>query len=308
MRSDLFIVLAIAQAVVSPQSHAYALVPLERAGEYLKWGESFAAGTTGGVVTWGFVAPGTAGSEVCLPYCSGKSAAYLPNFYPTPATSNQIEPLPLLSLREAFQAAFDAWSAVADIHFRYVGVDHSLLALNDPAAESPMIRIAIFSFDGQWKFCNAGSAFAPPPNVGTIAGDIFINSNVGYQLARAPEDEQLDYPNPAGLYMTDLHHLALHETGHAIGLGSSEDADSAMCGQSLSMVCNRLSSAWRRPRADDAAGVQFLYGPPPGVARAPNPSLERPSAGKTLGPLNAVVHAAPCGSNASPAGPVRLKP
>lgn len=307
MRRGLFTALAIFQAVLSPESHGYSLAPLGRAGEYLKWGESSAAGTAGGIVTWGFVAPETVGSEVCMPYCAGRSAAYLPNYYPTPAEGNQVEALPLLSLREAFQAAFDAWSSVADIQFRYVGLDDSHLPFNDPAARSPMIRIAIFSFDGQWKYCNAGAAFAPPPNIGTVSGDVFINSNVGYQFTREQEVDRLDYPKPTGLYMTDLHQLALHETGHAIGLGSSADPDSAMCGQSLSTTCDRLSYSWRTPRADDVAGAQFLYGPPPGAARrASDPALERASAGNTLPPTRAVVFAAPCGPGALPAEPVHL--
>lgn len=307
MRWKAVAILAVTQAAAGLQSHAYSLTPTDAVGEYLKWGESHRAGTSGGVVTWGFVASGTAGSSVCLPYCAGQSLDYLPNYYPTPATGNQTEPLSLLSLREAFQAAFDAWSSVADIRFLYVGVDRSLLPFNDPAAQSPMIRIAIFSFEGQSKYCNAGAAFAPPPNVGTIAGDVFINSNVGYQMIQGREGDKLQsFPIPNGLHMTDLHHLALHETGHAIGLGSSADPDSAMCGQALSIACNRFSYVWHTPRADDIAGVKFLYG----AVReqwTPNPSLERTPTGKSLGPPSAVVYAAPCGPSASPAVPAQLK-
>lgn len=257
------LLLAFALCTASPRTCAYSLAPTGTDGEYLKWGPSQTAGTPGGVVTWGLVAPGTAGSESCLPYCAGASAGYLPNYYPTPATSDVPAPLSLLSLQKVFQTAFDTWSSVADIQFRYVGLDRSLSPINAIAAESPMIRIAIFSFDGTRKYCNAGAAFAPPPNVGTVAGDIFINSNVGYQLSAAQDGETLEvFPVPNGLYMTDLYLLALHEIGHAIGLGSSCAPDSVMCGQSFSVTCDRLEHVWREPLADDISGVQFLYGPP----------------------------------------------
>lgn len=260
--------LAIVQGSAGLPVQAYSVTPLDGAGEYLKWGASHAAGTPGGEVTWGFVVHGTAGSDVCLPYCAGSSVDHLPNYYPAPARSNRTAPLPLVNLREAFGAAFEAWSSIADIRFRYVGVDASHRPFNDPAAGSPMIRIAVFPFEGPWKYCNAGAAFAPPPNLGTVSGDVFINSNVGFQLSQAREGDTADpFPAAGGLHMTDLHLLALHEAGHAIGLGSSTDPDSVMCGQSLSVSCGRLATVWRALRADDIAGAQFLYGAPPGVRR-----------------------------------------
>jgi hypothetical protein len=238
---------------------------MDKPNEYLKWGASHVAGTPGGVVTWGFLAAGTPGSRACGNYCVGNSVDTLPNFYATPERDNRTTPTTLLSLRAAIQAAFDAWSSVADVQFRYVGVDHSMKPINDPTATSPDIRIGVYSFGGLWSYCLAGAAFAAPPNVGTVAGDIFLNANVGFQLSSAPDDSELSpFPAGNGLHMTDVYLLALHEIGHAIGLGDSSDADSVLCGGDPTSASLRREHLWRKPRADDIAGAQFLYGPPKG--------------------------------------------
>ena len=199
----------------------------------------------------------------------GKSVDSVPNFYATPERDNRTTPTTLLSLRAAIQAAFDTWSSVADVQFQYVGVDHSMKPINDPTATSPQIRIGVYSFGGLWSHCLAGAAFAAPPNVGTVAGDIFLNANVGFQLSNAPEgSELLSFPLGDGLHMMDVYLLALHEIGHAIGLGDSGDADSVMCNADPSSASLRRQYLWHKLGADDIAGAQFLYGP----AKAPTNS------------------------------------
>jgi hypothetical protein len=195
----------------------------------------------------------------------------LPHFYATPERDNKTTPITLLSLQPVIQAAFDAWSAVADVQFEYVGVDDSLKPINDPAATLPMIRIGIYSFGGLWAYCLPGVAFGAPPNVGSVAGDIFINANVGFQLSMAPEDSAVTpFPAGHGLHMADVYLLALHEFGHAIGLGDSDDRDSVLCGDDPSSAQLRREYLRRKPRADDIAGAQFLYGPPKGrTTRSP---------------------------------------
>jgi hypothetical protein len=158
---------------------------------------------------------------------------------------------------------------VANVQFEYVGIDRSMKPVNDPTATSPQIRIGIYSFGGLWSHCLSGAAFAPPPNEGSIAGDIFFNANVGFQLSNAPEDSELSpFPEGYGLHMTDVYLIALHEIGHAIGLGDSSDTDSVLCGGDPSSASLRREYLWRTPRADDVAGAQFLYGPPSGSSRA----------------------------------------
>ena len=255
--------LSVAAACVPTSSLAFVVTSTGKPDEYLKWGPSQLAGTPGGVVTWGFVAAGTPGSDACRHYCPGNSLGELPNFYAAPALHNRKTPLALEDLRSTFQAAFDAWSAVANVQFRYLGLDTSMKPINDPSATSPMIRIGIYAFDGLWAHCMAGAAFSAPPNAGSIAGDIFLNVNVGFQRSFAEADSEVQhFPAGNGLHMMDLSLLALHEVGHAIGLGDSAEPDSVLCSGDAPSASVRRQLLWRKPRADDVAGAQFLYGPP----------------------------------------------
>jgi len=265
--------LAIASSILvwAGGSAAYEVVRKGGPNEYSKWGTSKQAGTSGGVVTWGFVAEGTPGSSYCGIYCQGGSSSSLPNFYPNPSSSNATTPLALASLKDVFQAAFDSWSAIADVQFEYVGIDSSHKPINDPTVTSPMIRIGAYSFGGLVAYFVAGETFAPPPNGGTGAGSIFLNTNVGYQLSidGADTGRLLDFPAGGGLHMTDLYDFAVHEIGHALGLGHSADPDAVMWSgpqpESATLIpaygCRSLSP-------DDIAGARFLYGPARQPARA----------------------------------------
>lgn len=239
---------------------AYEVVPAQRPGEYLKWGDSQQPGTAGGEVTWGFVSAGTPGSVYCGVFCPGESLGELPNFYPDPRRGNMAQPLNIERLQPVFQAAFDAWSAVADIRFRYVGVDASKRAIGHPDSKSPMIRIGIWRHAGLAAHFCAAAAYPPGLHGGPGAGHIFLNANVGYQLSGEPEGSRVqDFPLGGGLHMTDLHLLALRETGHTIGLADSRSADSMMCRGDASATL-RPTLMWRAPRPDDIAGARFLYG------------------------------------------------
>jgi hypothetical protein len=239
---------------------AYEVIPTGRPNEYRKWGPSNLAGTCGGVVTWGFLAAGTPGSRYCGIFCEGRSSDSLPNFYTNPETSNTASAVTLVSLQPVVQSAFDTWSSVADIQFRYVGVDTSMKPINDPTALSPMIRIGAYAFGGFIAFFTAGAAFSPPPNGGTGAGDIFCNTNVGFQLASSADGTRLqDFPVGGGLHMTDVYELALHEIGHALGLGNSTDPDAVMWRGLGSPTLNPVYKR-RGLAADDMAGARFLYG------------------------------------------------
>lgn len=253
---------ASAAAAMALSVRAYEVVPTGRPGEYLKWGASHLAGTSGGEVTWGLVAAGTPGSDYCGSYCPGDSLDALPNFYPSPQAHNEVEAKPLEGLRPVFEAAFSAWSAVADIRFRYVGIDASHKAIGDPAARSPMIRIGIWRHGGIPAYFCAAAAFPPEFQGGPRTGHVLLNANVGYQLSSEAEGSRLqDFPRGGGLAMTDLYLLALRETGHSIGLADSKSPESVMeCGSASAVL--RPTVIWRTPRADDIAGARFLYGAP----------------------------------------------
>ena len=244
------------------RSSAFEVALSGNPGEYLKWGTSKKAGTSGGVVTWGIVCAGTPGSSYCGNFCVGASSDTLPHFYVAPEVNNESRHIAIADLQPEIQQAFDAWSLVADVKFQYVGEDRSLKPVNDPTATSPMIRVGIWSFGGVVAYFVAGAAFPPGLNDGYGSGHIFLNANVGFQISRAPEGSRLqDFPEGGGLHMTDLYLLALHEIGHVIGLAGSRDPDSLMWNGGPSAV---LSPSYmsRLPRGDDIAGAQYLYGPP----------------------------------------------
>jgi hypothetical protein len=256
--------LAAAWLMLAGAAHAYVVIP-EGGSDYNKWGASLAAGTSGGVVTWGFVAAGTPGSAYCGDACPGSSVLGLPSFFADPVNNNNISALSLLDLQTTLQAAFDKWSAVADVKFVFVGVDNSGLAINDPAATSPMIRVGAFSFNNSFS---AAVGYSAPPNGGTGSGELLFNTAVGFQLASGAEGSALQqFPAGGGLYMNDINGLALHEIGHTLGLLHSADASTVMCGDPTAS-CNNLDHITQQLKADDIAGAQFLYGV---AAQVPEP-------------------------------------
>lgn len=267
-------------------AQAYVVIP-QGGGNFNKWGASPAAGTPGGVVTWGFMAAGTPGSAYCGDACPGNSVLGLPNFYADPANSNTTSTISLLDLQATLQAAFDKWSAVANVQFQFVGVDNSGLAINDPAAISPTIRVGAFSFNNSFS---AAVGYSPPPNGGTGSGELLFNTAVGFQLASGTEGSALQlFPAGGGFYMNDINGLALHEIGHTLGLLHSADASTVMCGDPTAN-CSNLDHVTQQLRVDDIAGAQFLYG-----VAAPVPE---PQAGwMVLAGLCALVWRSRCAAN-----------
>ncbi len=89
---------------------------------------------------------------------------------------------------------------------------------------------------------------------GTIAGDVHINT--GFLWADDPTDTTGD-----GDF--DLFTVLLHELGHSLGLGHS-----AVFGSVMEPF---YAGARRTLHADDIAGIQAIYGPPPALA-VPEPA------------------------------------
>ena len=260
--------IAAALLVGASSAQAFVVIP-QGGGNYNKWGPSAAAGTPGGVVTWGFMAAGTPGSAYCGTACPGNSTLSLPNFYADPANSNVTTAKSLLDLQATLQAAFDKWSLVANLQFVYTGIDNSGRPINDPAATSPAIRVGAFAFNGDFS---GAVGYSPPPNGGTGSGDLLFNTNVGFQLASGAEGSALQlFPQGGGLYMNDIKGLALHEIGHTLGLLHTSDATAVMCGFGgfPNPDCANLNFVTQQLKADDIAGARFLYG---AAAAVPEPN------------------------------------
>ncbi len=137
-----------------------------------------------------------------------------------------------------FQKAAAVWQAVANINLCQVSDDGAPEATNGDQQDDPRfgdIRIGMV---------NLGSGvlaetFLPPPfNGGTAAGDMFLNSAASWQI-------NTDY---------DLETVAIHEFGHALGLGESQITTACMYAYYNGMKQSLTS--------DDIAGIQSVWGAP----------------------------------------------
>ncbi|MEQ9408765.1 MAG: matrixin family metalloprotease [Fuerstiella sp.] len=178
------------------EPHGYYAPGTPIAGDFVltgnsgKWGPSSTYGTTGGVVSYSYMAGG-------LGMDNSETSVDLGSFMPA-------------GYKAAIAAAFAAWSAVADISFVEVADSgHDWNA----AGASGDIRIGAHKFDG------AGGTLAhgywPPPNGTSAAGDIHFDSEETWKIGFGG----------AGF---DVFQVMAHEIGHAIGLSHTGVANSLM--------------------------------------------------------------------------------
>ncbi len=104
--------------------------------------------------------------------------------------------------------ALDAWAAVVQVRFQESSVQKLRRQIEIFGATGS--HGDGFSFDGRGGVL--AHTFYPPPNTETNAGDLHLD---------------LDEPWRIGADV-DLFSVALHELGHALGLGHNDDADSVM--------------------------------------------------------------------------------
>jgi len=140
-----------------------------------------------------------------------------------------------------FQKAAAVWQAVANINLSQVSDNGSPEATNGDQQDDPRfgdIRIGMVNLGSGVL----GETFLPPPfNGGTDAGDMFLNSAASWQINN-------DY---------DLETVAIHEFGHALGLGESQITTACMYAdyngikQSLTTDdINGIQSVWSAPQPD----------------------------------------------------------
>ena len=248
---------------------AYNVFPLGP-GEALKWGGN-QVGTAGGVVTWSLMPdgttldPSTAGLGMSGTSDLGSVFAQVGGNAPALA---------------AIQQAFNAWSALANIQFVQV-TESGALPFGAAYGGAPVvgsIRIGAFAIAG---FTGA-VGYAPPPNGGTtLEGDIIFNAGNRFGIPAGNEGDLYElYPASNNyFYLNDFAGLFSHELGHALGLAHSDVPSGLMCGY-VDAAFDGSQCAWadpdgdfmapitRLPKADDRAGIQYLYG----AAAVPEPS------------------------------------
>lgn len=183
-----------------------------------KWGSPTMG--TGATVTWSYMNTGTS----CAAEFFGCSISSLASFMP-------------VGFDTQIRAAFDAWSAIANLTFVFVPLDNGV-PYNAPGTNAN-IRIGGHAFDGPGGTLAHG--FFPPVNSTSAAGDIHLDSSENWVLSQV---------GPG----FDIFTVVAHELGHALGLQHSSVPNSLM---------NAFySEAFRGPQADDIAGMRFIYGLP----------------------------------------------
>src|SRR5271157_2768945 len=142
--------------------------------------------------------------------------------------------------QQAIEKAATVWEAVAHINLAQVSDDGSREAINGNQQDDPRfgdIRIGAVDLGTDVL----GETFLPPPyNGGTDAGDIFLNS------------DPIATWNINSAY--DLETVAIHEFGHALGLGESQITTACMYAY--------YNGTKQSLTSDDIAGIQSVWGAP----------------------------------------------
>ncbi len=137
-----------------------------------------------------------------------------------------------------FQKAAAVWQAVANINLAQVSDSGSPEGTSGDQQGDPRfgdIRIGMLNLGSGVL----GETFIPPPaNGGTDAGDMFLNSQASWQI-------NTDY---------DLETVAIHEFGHALGLGESQITTACMYAYYNGMKQSLTT--------DDIAGIQSVWAHP----------------------------------------------
>jgi hypothetical protein len=154
-------------------------------------------------------------------------------------------------VRGEIERAFLEWARYANISFTP--------ADGEAAARSIDILFAAGAHGDAYAFDGPGGVLAhtfypAPPNTETVAGDMHFDASENWNVGQD----------------IDLFSVALHETGHALGLGHSDNPSAVM------YPYYRMSAGLT---ADDINAVQSLYGPsgaappiPPTTHPAPSPT------------------------------------
>jgi hypothetical protein len=136
---------------------------------------------------------------------------------------------------QQIESAASIWESAANINLALVSDSGAPVGTAGNQQDDPRfgdIRIGAIPLSSG----TLAVTFLPPPsNGGTDAGDIFLNSNINWQI-------NSNY---------DLMTVVAHEFGHALGLGESTVSNAVMYG-TYSGIRQALAS-------DDIAGIQSIY-------------------------------------------------
>lgn len=176
---------------------------------------------------WGSPEPGT-GARVTY--------SYMPDNTPCDNTNSCLSLFSFMpaGFTSEIDRAFDAWASVANLTFIQVSDDGK-----DPVTTQNSGDIRL----GGHKIINNGSnilayAYYPYQNTGSSAGDIHFDSSDTWSIG--------------GNGGFDIFFVALHEIGHALGLGHETEK--------LAIMNATYNPSLGELQPDDIAGIQYLYG------------------------------------------------
>jgi Matrixin len=147
------------------------------------------------------------------------------------------------SWQAQIEKAAAVWEAVANISLAEVSDNGTAIAA--AGNQQGDTRFGDIRIGGMTQASGqlAMAYMTPPYNGGTLAGDIFFNTTQSWQI------------NGAAF---DLETVAIHEFGHALGMGHSQIAAAVMYAY--------YNTTKQTLTADDISGIQSIYGPSPADA------------------------------------------
>jgi hypothetical protein len=185
--------------------------------------------------------------------------------------------VPESEVRSEIARAFAVWAQYANITISPVSQSGQPRTID--------VLFARYAHGDAYPFNGPGGIIAhtfypPPSNPEPLAGDMHLNADESWSVGGK----------------VDIFSVALHEVGHALGLGHSDDPTAVM------YPYYRLQSGLS---ADDIAGIQALYGPPaagvsPGVSAPPIIAGGGSSAPANPAPPAATAPAAPSADTVPP--------
>lgn len=214
-------------------------------------------------VTWGYIEPGEGLGPQAPSDWSGL------NTLGSEGTGDIRAQIDAVHGTGAFDAAvvraFDTWSAAANITFVQVADSTGDFA----TVTAPDIRIGAYSFAPGDPAGAAG--FGPPGDdmnfPDALSGDIAFNNLNNFNIDPGNEGDDLQ-TGPGGLYLNDIEGLMLHEIGHTLGLGHSDQNSGVMCGYIFpgtvfdGSTCIR-TRVNRQLTQDDFNGIRIIYNQTP---------------------------------------------
>ncbi|MCB1841809.1 MAG: matrixin family metalloprotease [Halioglobus sp.] len=215
----------------------------------------------GATITWSFMTPGVALGPAAPPAWNGTNS--LGTGSPADLRVKIDTVHGAGAFNAAVQRAFNTWSAAANLQFVQVADQGGAFG----TVAAPDIRIGAFSF-GAGDLSGA-AGFGPPGDdvnfPDALAGDIAFNSANNFNIDPGAEGDPLQ-TGPGGLYLNDIEGLLLHEIGHTLGIGHSQEPSAILCGyQSPNFDGSSCDYAHvnRVLTPDDLNAVRNIYGPAP---------------------------------------------